>query len=156
LDIPRSFYEFLKFGTISGFKTIEKHLNPRAAETGPRLQPTGRGGLLHAVGRKASWAMAWQPSLAGKRPARPAATRARRARRRGHHAQTARGTARWRAPRRQGVAGDLEGGTGEVSGKEETSGAHQNGVSTVRRCKRRRAAAFNGGGVAPVVVEERG
>jgi hypothetical protein len=36
------------------------------AETGPRLQPTGRGGLPCAVGRKAGWATAWQPSLAGQ------------------------------------------------------------------------------------------
>jgi hypothetical protein len=43
-----------------------------------------------------------------------------------------------------------------MSGKEERAGAHRNGVPTVRRCKRRRAAAFNGGGVAPVVINERG
>jgi hypothetical protein len=43
-----------------------------------------------------------------------------------------------------------------VSGKEERAGAHQNGVPTKRRCKRRRAAAFNGSGVAPVVVDECG
>jgi hypothetical protein len=42
-------------------------------------------------------------------------------------ARRARGTARWRAHRRQGVAGDLEGATGEVPGKEEGAGAHQNG-----------------------------
>jgi hypothetical protein len=38
------------------FKTIEKYLKSIAqywAETGLRLQPTGRGGLLRAVGRKA-------------------------------------------------------------------------------------------------------
>jgi hypothetical protein len=58
--------------------------------------------------------------------------------------------------RRQGVAGDLEGGTGEVPGKEEGAEAHQSGVPMVRRRKRYRAAAFNGGGVAPVVVDERG
>jgi hypothetical protein len=34
--------------------------------------------------------------------------------------------------------------------------AHQNGVLTVRRHKQRRVAAFNSGGVAPVVVDERG
>jgi hypothetical protein len=43
-----------------------------------------------------------------------------------------------------------------VPSKEERAGAHQNGVPTVRRRKWRRAAAFNGGGVAPVVVDERG
>jgi hypothetical protein len=60
------------------------------------------------------------------------------------------------ASRWQGVAGDLEGGTGEVSGKEERVGVHRNGVPTVRRPKRRRAAAFNSGEVAPVVVDGRG
>jgi hypothetical protein len=60
------------------------------------------------------------------------------------------------AQRRQGVVGDLEGSTGEVPGKEERAGAHRNGVPTVRQRKRRWAAAFNGGGVAPVVVDERG
>jgi hypothetical protein len=39
-----------------------------------------------------------------------------------------------------------------VSGKEERAGAHRNGGSTVRRCKRRRAAAFVGGEGAPVVA----
>jgi hypothetical protein len=53
------------------------------------------------------------------------------------------------ARRRRGVTGDLEGDTGEMPGKEERPGA-------VRRRKRHRAAAFNGGGVAPVVVDERG
>jgi hypothetical protein len=43
-----------------------------------------------------------------------------------------------------------------VLGKEDRAGAHQNSVPTVRRRKRRRATAFNGGGVAPVVVDERG
>jgi hypothetical protein len=60
------------------------------------------------------------------------------------------------ARRRPGVVGDLEGSTGEVPGKEERAGAHRNGVPTVRQRKRRWAAAFNGGGVAPVVVDERG
>jgi hypothetical protein len=83
------------------------------------------------------------PAQRGKWPARPAATCA-----------LAGGSAA--ASRWQGVAIDLEGGTGEVPGKEERTGAHRNGVPTVRRCKRCRAAAFNGGGVAPVVVDERG
>jgi hypothetical protein len=43
-----------------------------------------------------------------------------------------------------------------VPGKEERAGAHQNGVPTVRRRKRSRAVAFNSGGVASVVVDERG
>jgi hypothetical protein len=41
-------------------------------------------------------------------------------------------------------------------GKEERAGAHQNGVPMVRRCKRHRAAVFNDGGVAPVVIDEGG
>jgi hypothetical protein len=60
------------------------------------------------------------------------------------------------ARRQQGVVGDLEGDTGEVLGKEERAGAHRNGVPMVRRRKRRRAMVFNGGGVAPVVVDEGG
>jgi hypothetical protein len=56
------------------------------------------------------------------------------------------------ARRRQSVAGDHEGVTGKVPGKEERTGAHQNGGSTVRRCQRRRAAAFVGGEGAPVVA----
>jgi hypothetical protein len=43
-----------------------------------------------------------------------------------------------------------------VPGKEEGAGAHQSGGPTVRRRKRRRAAVFNGGEVAPVVVDECG
>jgi hypothetical protein len=39
---------------------------------------------------------------------------------------------------------------GKVPGKEERAGAHRNDGSTVRRCKRRRAAAFVGGEGAPV------
>jgi hypothetical protein len=31
------------------------------ARSSPRLQPTGRSGLLHAAGRKPGWASAWQP-----------------------------------------------------------------------------------------------
>jgi hypothetical protein len=57
------------------------------------------------------------------------------------------------ASRRQGVVRDLEGATGEVPGKEERTGAHQNGGPMVMRCKRRRTAVFNGGGVAPVVID---
>jgi hypothetical protein len=55
LDIPTSFYKFLKF------ETIEKHLKTAAqywAETGLRLQATGHGGLLHVIGRKAGWGTA--------------------------------------------------------------------------------------------------
>jgi hypothetical protein len=36
------------------------------------------------------------------------------------------------AQRRQGVAKDLKGATGEVSGKEERAGAHRNDVLKVR------------------------
>jgi hypothetical protein len=54
------------------------------------------------------------------------------------------------AQRQQGVTGDLEGVTGKVPDKEERAGAHRNGGSTVRRRKRRPAAAFIGGEGAPV------
>jgi hypothetical protein len=54
--------------------------------------------------------------------------------------------------RRQGVAGDLEGVTGKVPGKEERTQAHRNGRSTVRRCQRRRATALIGGEGALVVA----
>jgi hypothetical protein len=57
---------------------------------------------------------------------------------------------------RQGVAGDLEGATGEVPGKEEGAGAHRSSGPTARRPKRRRTVVFNGGGEAPVVVDEGG
>jgi hypothetical protein len=76
---------------------LEKDLKSPAqyqAETGMRLEPTGRGGLPRAVGRNAGWAMAWQPGPAGL----PACC----ARQRDHHAQTVRGTTRWRALRRLG------------------------------------------------------
>jgi hypothetical protein len=43
-----------------------------------------------------------------------------------------------------------------VPGKEEKTGAHQNGGPMVRRHKRCQAAVFNGGGVAPVVIDECG
>jgi hypothetical protein len=56
------------------------------------------------------------------------------------------------ARRRQGVAGDLEGVTGKASGKLERTEAHRNGGSTVRRCQRRRAAAFIGCEGSPVVT----
>jgi hypothetical protein len=56
------------------------------------------------------------------------------------------------ARRWQGVAGDLEGVTGKVPGKEERAGVHRNGGSTVRRRKQRRAAVFVGGEGAPVGV----
>jgi hypothetical protein len=72
---------------------------------------------------------------------------------RGKTACAARGNAR--AGRRQGVVGDLEGATGEVPGKEEGAGAHQNCGLMARRRKQRQVAVFNGSGVAPVVVDER-
>jgi hypothetical protein len=56
------------------------------------------------------------------------------------------------ARQQQGVAGDLEGVTGNAPGKEERIGAHRNDGSTVRRCKRHRVAAFVGGEGAPMVT----
>jgi hypothetical protein len=70
---------------------------------------------------------------------------------RGHRARVLAGGSAV-ARRRQGIAGDLEGVTGKVPSKEERAGAHRNDGSTVRRCKRRRAAAFVGGEGAPVVT----
>jgi hypothetical protein len=59
------------------------------------------------------------------------------------------------ASRRQGSTGDLEGSTGGGGpGKEEGVGVHRSDGPMVRRCKRHRAAVFNGGEVAPVVVNE--
>jgi hypothetical protein len=115
---------------------LEKYLKSLAqyqAETDLRLEPTGRGSLPRAVGRNDGWASpAGQPACSAY--------------------CSARGTTRWRARRRQCAAGDLDGVTVKVPGKEERAGAHRNGGSTVRRCKRPRAAAFVGGEVAPVVV----
>jgi hypothetical protein len=56
------------------------------------------------------------------------------------------------ARRRQDVAGDLEGVAGKVPGKEERAGAHQNGGSMVRRCKRCRVAVFIDGEGASMVT----
>jgi hypothetical protein len=40
--------------------------------------------------------------------------------------------------------------------KEERAATHRNGMPTVTRCKRRRVAAFKGGGLASVVIDEGG
>jgi hypothetical protein len=92
------------------------------------------------------------PAQRGNRPARPAAhasARSPRAGRRGGVLVGGSAVAR----RWQGVAGYLEGVTGKVPGKEERTGVHRNGGSTVRRCQRRRAATFVGGEGAPVVAD---
>jgi hypothetical protein len=60
------------------------------------------------------------------------------------------------ANRRQRAVGELVGATGWTPGTEEGARVHQKGGLTARRCKRRRAVVFNGGGVAPVVVDECG
>jgi hypothetical protein len=125
-----------------------KSLGHYWAETGPRLQPMGRGAWHARSAEKLAGPRPGSPAQWGKRPARPAATRV--------PARSPRVDREWDgavacspvARRRQGVAGDLEGVTGKVSGKEERAGAHRNGGSMVRRCKRRR--------VAPVVVDVRG
>jgi hypothetical protein len=120
------------------------------AETGPRLQPTGVGGPSRGVGWNAGWATAWQPSLAGQ-PAYAAccSAHAPRARRCDHHAQTVRGTARWRARRRLGGGSTVarccwrsRGGHGEGTGQEgEGSGAPERWVGGVA------AQTMSGGGV---------
>jgi hypothetical protein len=81
--------------------------------------------------------------------AAPAVARSPHAGRRGGVLAGGSTVARWR----QGIAGDLEGVTGKVPGTEERTTAHRNGGSTVRRCQRRRAAAFVGGEGAPVVAD---
>jgi hypothetical protein len=58
------------------------------------------------------------------------------------------------AQRWQGVAGDLEGATGKVPGKEERAGAHRNGGSTARREESFGTVAFAREEGAPVVVVE--
>jgi hypothetical protein len=64
-------------------------------------------------------------------------------------------TARWRLAGGK-VLLEISRGAQGVPGKEEGVGAHQSGGPTVRRRERCRAAAFNGGGVAPVVIDECG
>jgi hypothetical protein len=145
----------MNFGILKQFllfKTIRKTIKSMAqyrAEIGPRLQPSGRDSLPHAVGRKAGWATAWQPSPAGQ-PAGAVTTRRPREGRRGGVLAGGSAVAR----RRQGVVGDLEGGTGKVLGKEERVGAHRNDVSMARREESSGTAAFTGGEGAPVVVVE--
>jgi hypothetical protein len=92
------------------------------------------------------------PTQWGNRPARPAAARAPVRSPRADSARDGLVACSPAARQRQGVAGDLERVTGTVAGKEERAWAHQNGGSTVRPCKRRRAVAFIGGEGAPVVA----
>jgi hypothetical protein len=70
------FWTFLQvsmnFGSLKQlllFKTIRKMIKSLSqywAETGPRLQPTGRGGLLCAIGWNSREAAAWRLGPAGK------------------------------------------------------------------------------------------
>jgi hypothetical protein len=93
----------------------------------------------------------------GIRPARPAATRTRRLRAgvvTTNRPRVGRCGGSAVSRRRQGVAGEHWWGPGVAPGKEERVGAHRNGGSTARWRKRCQAAVFNGGGVAPVVVDE--
>jgi hypothetical protein len=104
---------------------LEKQLNFQAqywAETAPRLQPTGRGGLPRAVSRKAGWATAWQPSPVGQTACAASCNAcAPRVRRRGHHVQRACGMARWRARRR------LSGGSTVARCCRRSRGGHGEG-----------------------------
>jgi hypothetical protein len=86
LQVSTNFGSLKQFLLLKTIRKIIKSLPQYWAETGPRLQPTGRGGLPRAVGRKACNAHAGVVAV---------------------------------AQRRQGIAGDLEGATGKVSGKEE-------------------------------------
>jgi hypothetical protein len=123
-------------------KTIKSPAQYRA-ETGPRLQPIGHGGLLHRSAEKPVGPRPGSPAQWGTRPAWPAATR-------GGVLAGCSAVAR----RQQGVAGDLEGVTGKVPGKQEGAGAHRNGGSTVRREESSVTVAFASGEGAPVVMVE--
>jgi hypothetical protein len=104
LQVSTNFGSLKQFLLLKTIRKIIKSLPQYWAETGPRLQPTGRGGLPRTVGRKACNAHAGAVT-----------TRRLRARRRG--GVLAGGSAV--AQRRQDIAEDLEGATGKVSGKEE-------------------------------------
>jgi hypothetical protein len=60
------------------------------------------------------------------------------------------------ARRQQGVAGEHRWGPEVAPGKKSEDGAHRGGQATVGRREVAGAAAFNGGGVAPMVVDEGG
>jgi hypothetical protein len=60
------------------------------------------------------------------------------------------------AQRQHGVAGEHRWGPWEASGKKSGDGAHRGGRVMVGRREVADAAAFNGGGVAPVVIDEGG
>jgi hypothetical protein len=60
------------------------------------------------------------------------------------------------AHQRQGAAGEHRWVPGEASGKKSGDGAHRGGRATVGRRKATGAVVFNGGGVAPVVVDVQG
>jgi hypothetical protein len=114
------------------FKTIRKTIKSSSqywAETGARLRPMGRGGLLHAVGRNSREAAAWRLG-----PARKTA-RAARGNARAPHARgvvTVHGPrVRCRARRRRGGTGRWQGAAGEhqwglrvAPGKKIGGGAH--------------------------------
>jgi hypothetical protein len=161
------FWTFLQVSTNFGslkqfllFKTIRKMIKSPAqywAKTSLRLQPTGRGVLPHAVGRKADWAMAWQPSPVGQMAcAAHCNACAPRAPRRGHHAQTARGMAWWRARWR------LSGGSTVARCCGRSRGGHREGAgqggegrgAPERREESFGTVAFARGEGAPVVVVE--
>jgi hypothetical protein len=66
LQVSTNFGSLKQFLLLKIIRKIIKSLPQYWAESGPRLQPTGRSGLPRAVGRKAGWATAWQPSPAGQ------------------------------------------------------------------------------------------
>jgi hypothetical protein len=59
-------------------------------------------------------------------------------------------TARWRAHRWQGAAGELTGATGRAPDKAVWGGAHPSGGTAWSRWRMLQAAAFIGGDGAPV------
>jgi hypothetical protein len=60
------------------------------------------------------------------------------------------------ARRWQGVLGEHRWGPGEAPDKKSGDRAHRGGRATVGRREMAGAAAFNGGGVAPVIVDQGG
>jgi hypothetical protein len=71
LDIPTSFDKFWKLLIFLGLNKSKNEFLIRAqyqARSSPGLQCTRHGGLPCTAGQKASWALAWRPGPAEKRP----------------------------------------------------------------------------------------
>jgi hypothetical protein len=150
------FWTFLQVSTNFGnlkhfllFKTIRKMVKFSWHSTGLKpargYSPRGATACHARSAEKPTGPRPDSPAQRGKQPARSP---------RANRAQGGAVACSPAARRRQGVAGDLEGGTGKVPGKEERAGAHWNGGSTARREESSGTAAFTDGEGAPVVVVE--